>query len=182
MRNSRSRSLIAFLSMPMKINRVFCCVFAFTVIYLGAISIGSAQIYAKDDAANYGSSPGNSAWVTGASSTNGGFGFNPWVFTRGGSGFQGFFLGNGDAVGSTNGNYWGMYANSGSGDNVAVAYRGFTNSLQTNTVFKIKWHTLGIGFDASHRGGFSLRNGNVNATTNDFDTGTRFDFYYIGGG
>src|SRR5207302_6725358 len=83
---------------------------------------------------------------------------------------------------STNNKFWGMYANGGSGDNVAVAYRGFTNSMPTNTVFKIKWRPRGIGFDATHVGGFSLRNGNATATTNDFDTGARFDFYYIGGG
>src|SRR5205085_6213053 len=111
--------------------------------------------------------------------TNGGFGFNPWVFTRAGSGFQGFFVGTGDAIASASNTYWGMYANGGSGDNGAVAFRSFTNALQPNTVFKIKWHTKGVSpSNPNAIGGFSLRNGNANAGTNDVNTGSRFAFYY----
>src|SRR5262245_44194574 len=159
------------------------CITAAAALYFNSIRPASAQFFARDDAAGYTNAPAgaNYAWLY-QTTTNGGFGFTPWVYTRGGSGFQGFFVGTGDAIASASNTYWGMYANGGSGDNVAVAYRGFTNALQTNTVFKIKWHPKGIGFNNTQRGGFSLRNGNANSTTNDFDTGARFDFYFIGGG
>jgi hypothetical protein len=153
------------------------------VAFLGFIDSTSAQVFARDDAARYTNAPGNAAWLY-QTTTNGGFGFNPWVFRRGGSGAQGYFVGTGDTIASASNTYWGMYANSGGGsslDNVAVAYRAFTNSMQPNTVFKIKWHTKGISpSNPAARGGFSLRNGNANATTNDFDTGSRFDFHYVG--
>src|SRR5262245_15597734 len=160
------------------------CITAAAALYFNSIRPASAQFFARDDAAGYTNAPAgaNYAWLY-QTTTNGGFGFTPWVFTRGGSGFQGFFVGTGDAIASASNTYWGMYANSGSGDNVAVAYRGFTNALQPNTVFKIKWHTKGISVsNPGARGGFSLRNANANASTNDFDTGSRFDFYYIGAG
>src|SRR5437867_4077062 len=170
--------------LAMKINTAFLPLLAVSAAaFLAFTNSSSAQIFARDDAAGYTNAPGgaNYAWLF-QTTTNGGFVFNPWVFRRGGSGFQGFFVGNVDAIASPNGNFWAINANSASGDNVAVAYRSFTNALQVNTVFKIKWHTKGIGFSATHRGGFSLRNGNANATTNDFDTGARFDFHYVGGG
>ena len=113
-------------------KRLFLALFlaAGGAAYLGSIASTSAQIFARDDAAGYtNSAGGNFAWEY-QTTTNGGFGFTPWVFQRGGSGFQGFFIGTGDAIASASNTYWGMYANSGSGDNVAVAYRGFTNSLQ----------------------------------------------------
>jgi hypothetical protein len=181
-----ARSSLALPFASMKPNRLHFVFLAIAVAaFSGSIYRASAQVYAKDDAAGYTNAPGgqNYGWLYNTT-TNGGFGFTPWVYTRGGSGFQGFFVGNGGqgSLGSTNGNYWGMYANSGGGDNVAVAYRGFTNSMATNTVFKIKWKPLGIGFSSTQMGGFSLRNGNVNATTNDYWTGSRLDFYYIGGG
>jgi hypothetical protein len=161
----------------------FLAAFTFGCLLFQSVP-GFGQIFAKDDAAGYTNAPGgqNYGWLYNTT-TNGGFGFNPWVFQRGGSGFQGFYVGSGgestDLMSSNK--FWGMYANSGSGDNVAVAYRSFTNSLQTNTVFKIKYRPRGIGFSSTQRGGFSLRNGNANSTTNDMDTGFRFEFYYVGG-
>jgi hypothetical protein len=144
----------------------------------------SAQIYAQDDAASYSNSiGGNFAWLSG-SNTNGGFGFQPWVFRNGGPGFQGFYMGKsvGSPVASTNGNFWGMYANTGLG-NEAVAFRGFSNSLPVDTVFKIKWKSNGISTsNPGASGGFCLRNGNANASTNDWATGYRLLFYYVGAG
>src|SRR2546430_17035708 len=94
--------------------------------FIGSISTGSAQIYAKDDASSYTNPPGNIAWMS-LGTSNAGFGFTPWVFSRGGSGFQGYYIGNGGegSLMSTNNKFWGMYANGGGNNNVAVAYRGF---------------------------------------------------------
>ena len=75
-----------------------------------------------------------------------------------------------------------MYANTGTG-NGAVAFRGFSNSLPVNSVFKIKWRSDGISpSDANAAGGFCLRNGNACASTNDWYTGYRLLFYYVGAG
>src|SRR5437867_5847853 len=126
--------------LAMRINTAFLPLLAVSAAaFLAFTNSSSAQIFARDDAAGYTNAPGgaNYAWLY-QTTTNGGFGFNPWVFTKGGSGFQGFFVGTGDAIASSSNTSWGMYANSGSGDNVAVAYRRFTNSMPVNTVFKIK--------------------------------------------
>jgi hypothetical protein len=148
----------------------------------------SAQIYAQDDAAGYtNSAGGNFAWEF-QSTTNGGFGFQPWVFQQAGPTFHGFYIGKTNThasatlVGSTNGNFWGMYANAGTG-NGAVAFRAFSNSLPVNAVFKIKWRSDGISpSDANAAGGFCLRNGNANGSTNDWYTSYRLIFYYVGAG
>src|SRR2546423_6074388 len=112
---------------------------------LASSESASAQVFARDDAAGYTNAPGgaNYGWLFNTT-TNGGFGFTPWVFTRSGANFQGFFVGS-DTINSASNTSWGMYANGAGADNKAVAYRGFTNSLAVNTVFKIKWHTKGIG-------------------------------------
>src|SRR2546428_762453 len=75
--------------------------------YLALTGSAQAQISARDDAAGYTNAPGgaNSAWLYN-STTNGGFGFTPWVFQRGGSGFQGFFVGTGDAIASSSNTAW----------------------------------------------------------------------------
>ena len=150
------------------------------------------QIIAQDDASGYMGAAGNPAWLS-PPNTNGGFGFTPWVFQKAGPAFQGFFIGDGGAISNNNGNAWGQYANDGGSGNPAlfgnasVAFRGFSNSLATNTVFSIKWKVDGISeFNANpdnqRLGGFCLRNGNANASTNDYNTNFRFQFYYIGGG
>ncbi|MDB6124128.1 MAG: hypothetical protein JWQ71_3121 [Pedosphaera sp.] len=136
----------------------------------------SAQILAQDSAAAY-----NTAGNTWTNGENLGFGFTPWVLTNtvnNGGNFSGFFIGDGGAIATTNNSSFGMYANGSSGANASVAYRGFTNALTTNVVFKIKWRNQGIGNATSHRGGFNLRSGN---DTSDIEAGARFDFYYIGG-
>jgi hypothetical protein len=154
--------------------------------FFASTDLTPAQFFARDDAAGYTNTVGgNFAWMY-QTTTNGGFGLNPWVFrntANNGTSFSGFFVGTGDAIASASNTSWGMYANGSSGTNVAVAYRSFTNSLQTNTVFKIKWHTKGISASNPNAlGGFNLRNGNANASTNDFNTGYRFAFFYQGAG
>ncbi len=138
-----------------------------------------AQIFANDEAAAY----------TLANWTNGvnlGFGFGPWTLRQtgtGGDNYTGFFLANNnDPISSTNGNAWGMYANGSSGTNAAVAFRALAAPMAANTVFKLKWHSKGIGFSGNNDGGFCLRHGNTNASTADFNAGSRFMFHYLGGG
>jgi hypothetical protein len=141
-----------------------------TSVLLAIAGTASAQIYAFDSGTNY-----TSGWNNG---NNFGFGFNAWTLANAnvGGGFSGFYIGN--PITAPTGNSFGMYANSGS-SNAAVAFRGFTNSLATNQVFKFIWANHGIGNTSANRGGISLRHGNF---TDDFDDGSRFDFYYIGGG
>src|SRR5258707_12522446 len=110
-------------------------------LFLASSALVSAQVLARDDAAGYTNAPGgvNTGWYFNTT-TNGGFGFTPWVFTKAGANYEGFFIGTGDAVASASNTSWGMYANGPAGDNAAVAFRGFTNSMPTNNVFKLKWH------------------------------------------
>jgi hypothetical protein len=137
----------------------------------------SAQILANDDAGIY------TTWLSG---TNAGFGFGPWVFykTNGGTGFAGEFRGNGDPIGSTNGNFWGTYANS-STTAISEEFRAFSNTLPVNATFSIRWHNKGIGNNSYNLGGFALRNGNntnlQSASTVVLNDGSVFAMYYIGG-
>lgn len=137
----------------------------------------SAQTIGYDNATNY-----TTGWNNGE---NQGFGFGPWTLvSSNGGGFTGFYVGNPGGQGGITqppGNALGIYAN-GTGTNASTAFRGFSNSLPTNVVFKLQWANHGIGGTVNNRGGFALRHGNAASTTDDFDTNTRFDFYYIGGG
>ncbi|HUA65133.1 MAG TPA: hypothetical protein VME24_04750 [Alphaproteobacteria bacterium] len=143
------------------------------------INRAAAQILANDDAAAY------TNWSSG---NNFGFGFGPWVMYNAGyggpNGYAGTFLGNGDIVDSTNGNYWGSYAN-GADTAATEEFRAFSNSLPVNATFKIRWHNTGIGYSGNNVAGFNLRNGDntnlQNAATFIVD-GSLFSFYYIGGG
>lgn len=146
----------------------------------GAGTTASAQLLALDDAAAYTTLPNNSGWGF-STTTNGGYGFNPWVYQTGGGGFSGFYVDGGETqIGTTNNKAWAMYANSAT-DAKAAAFRSFTNSLPVNSVFKIKWRNTGIG-GADHIGGFALRNGNANSSVADADpVNARFAFYYLGG-
>lgn len=144
-----------------------------------------AQLLAYDDAAAY-NAAGN-VWTNGM---NMGFGFGPWVLvTTNVGGYSGHFIGNGDAIATINNSAWGLYGNGtvtnpSSPGNAAVAFRAFSNALPANGVFKIKWRNLGIGGSLTppyHLGGFALRNGNASSTVEDYFTGVRFAFYYIGG-
>src|ERR1017187_4311832 len=149
------------------------------VVLLACASSARAQVYAYDDVSGYAGAAGNPAWLF-STTTNGGYGFTPWVFTKAGSDYEGFYVGNPSGI-STNGNAWGMYANGPTLNNAAAAYRGFSNSLPVNSVFTIRWSNQNIS-GAGHQGGFSLRNGNANASTAHTETRTRCDFYYVGGG
>jgi len=138
----------------------------------------SAQIFAQDDAGAY------TNWTDGM---NLGVGFGPWTLDQTGTfpptSYTGFFIGHAGSIGSGSGsnNAWGIYANGSSGTNAAVAFRSFTNSLQTGTVFKIKWQTYGISpINPDALGGLCLRNGNATNSTDDYLTGYRFVFYYVG--
>jgi hypothetical protein len=160
----------------MKTNTLILACIASLVAVFG-INHVSAQILANDDAGIY------TTWMNG---TNAGYGFGPWVFykTNGGSGFAGEFRGNGDPIGSTNGNFWGTYANS-STTAASEEFRAFSNSLPVNASFKIRWHNKGIGNNSYNLGGFSLRNGNntnlQTASTVVINDGSVFSMYYIGG-
>jgi polygalacturonase len=152
---------------------------------LGLAHSALAQPFAYDDAGNY----QRSANWTNAS--NQGFGFGPWSFSTSGSGSHGFYLNNGYAIRSvtnvagtayTNCS-WGIYAN-GTGANKTVAYRGFaaTNSLSTNTAFKLQWMSAGVGATTANLAGFVLRHGNATNGVSDYTNGARFQYYFAGGG
>ena len=153
---------------------------AFSVATLFAFQAArsSAQIFAQDDAG---------AYTTWTNSMNLGSGFGPWILDQTGTfpptSYTGFFIGNPDGIGTgaNNANAWGIYANGSSLTNAAVAYRGFTNALQVNTVFKIRWRSYGISTsNPDAQGGVCLRNGNATNSTADYSTGYRFKLYYAG--
>jgi hypothetical protein len=144
------------------------------------IQRASAQVYASDNAGPY------AAWNNGST---GGTGFAPWVMENtggagGATGYAGNYLGHGDAIGTTNGNFWGMYANSATTAS-AEAFRAFSNSIPVNATFEIKWHNTGIGNTSSKAGGFSLRTGdstNLQNAATFLNDNPVFAMYYIGGG
>jgi hypothetical protein len=152
-----------------------------------AASETSAQTLAKDDAAAY-NALGNT-WTNGM---NLGYGFGPWTLLsyrdNEVNAYAGFFIGDGDGIATANNSAWGLYANGATTNyniaNAAVAFRAFTNALPVNGLFKIKLRNAGIGGDVNppyHLGGFALRNGNATNTVDDYQTGARLVFYYIGG-
>ncbi len=159
--------------------------FIFTCLTLAlcagfGIDRAAAQIIANDDAAAY------TNWESG---NNFGFGFAPWVmYNTGGAGgttgYAGTYLGNGDVIDSTNGNYWGSYANKANTAGTEE-FRAFSNSLPVNATFKVRWHNTGIGDNSYNAAGFNLRNGNntnLQNSTSFIVDGSVFSFYYIGGG
>ena len=156
-----------------------------TILFLigAAMNRASAQIIANDDAGVY------TGWNTG---TNYGFGFEPWAnyntgSVGGGSGYGGAFLGTNNPtdtiVGSTNSNYWGLYANSAATASSEV-FRAFSNSLPVGSTFKIRWHNPGVGGGDQNLAGFNLRNGdntNLQTYATVSSDGALFSFYYVGG-
>jgi len=151
-----------------------------------------AQTNAYDDAYHY--SHASATWYTNFTGKNYGFGFTPWVLTTNGPGSHGFFTTRNatpkpaiasptnsvDAPGNDNSAHViGMFAN-GTGFNSSVAYRGFSNSLDTTVAFKIQWESIGIG-GSGQLGGFVLRNGNATNSVIDYTNALRFAFYYISG-
>lgn len=180
--------------MPMKSSLVSALhlfrSFAVTAI-LAVAGSASAQI-AYDDAGNYLTS---AVWTNGA---NGGFGFTPWVITTNGPDSQGtyvttpnnptFVIASITNVTATNyTNIWGLFANGNTDVNQTTVYRGFSNSLGSNT-FKLQWGSRGAGVTTTTNAGqqhgwcgFTLRNGNATNTPADFQTGVRFYLYFQDG-
>lgn len=154
-------------------------------------SLAWAQI-AYDDAANYQISAN---WTNGA---NAGTGFTAWAITTNGPDFHGTYLQSlnvpafviatpTNVLGTNNNDVWGLFANGTNGINETTVYRGFSNSLGSNT-FKIQWGSRGAGVSAvTGQGnvhgwaGFTLRNGNTTNSSSDFQTGTRLYFYFLDG-
>ncbi|NOS68306.1 MAG: hypothetical protein HOP33_00025 [Verrucomicrobia bacterium] len=159
-----------------------------------------AQTNAYDDAFLYTRGTNWSLLNTVTGLLNGGFGFTQWALATNATvpvpgGGRGFFTtrdgiplpaissptNSSSPPGNDNhAHVWGIFAN-GSGINTTVAYRGFSNSLDTTVAFKLDWEAIGVG-GAGNYGGFFLRNGNATNGTSDHLTGERFAFYYAGGG
>lgn len=166
----------------MKRNIFFTAAIALTIIFGLGAGRASAQVIASDNAGLYAN------WAAG---TNYGFGFQAWAVTNAGNGgYAGAFLGNiasdnndGTDIGSTNGNFWGLYANN-STTAASEVFRAFSNSLPVNATFSIVWQNHGIGGDTYKMGGFNLRNGD-NTNLMSVDTFSQdndlFSFYYLGG-
>ena len=162
----------------MKKFAVFNSLFAGIVLTLALVpDRASAQIYTQDNAGAY------TTWTNGI---NHGTGFTPWTLTQnnGIAGTSaGFFIGSSGNIDVTN-NSFGLYANTTNAVNTAyaIAYRGLSNSLAVNQVFKVKFQNTSI-LNGGWMG-FCLRNDTTtNFTDNTIisDSGTRFAFYFAGG-
>ncbi len=122
-----------------------------------------------------------SGWTNGS---NGGTGFSPWVFrSDAGSGFAGFFRSSASntdvSIGTGDNRAWGTFAN-GSGFNAAVAFRGFTDgSLSVGQSLLLSIDNGNIQTNGSM--GIVLRTGNSNGAHTNYNTGSRFEFYFLGG-
>ncbi len=157
---------------------LLCTVLGFLAGF--GINRASAQLLGSDNAALY------TAWGSG---NTGGIGYQPWVMYNtggagGSTGYAGTYLGHsGSQVGSTNGYFWGMYANSATTAG-AEAFRAFSNSIPANATFTILWQNTGIGNNNYNAAGFNLRNGdntNLMTAANFIEDGSLFSMYYIGG-
>jgi len=162
----------------MKIFAGFNSLFASVALTLALVpDRASAQISAQDNAAAY------TTWTNGM---NLGSGFTPWVLTQnnGNSGTSaGFFIGSSGNINVTN-NSFGLYANSTNAVNTAyaIAYRGLSNSLAVNQVFKVNFQNTSI-LNGGWMG-LCLRNNSLTDFTDTTiltDSGTRFAFYFAGG-
>jgi polygalacturonase len=159
-----------------------------------------AQIFSYDDAGNalvWTNNPLGVAYQGWTNGMNTGFGWtSPWILLQtvrddAHQNYAGFYNNNGSNIATTNNSSWGMYANGNyngatpfyNGTNKAVAFRGFA-ALTTNQVFKIQWLCKGIasGGTTNNRGGFTLRNGMTTNSYLNYNTGSRFEFYYAAGG
>jgi hypothetical protein len=179
---------------PLKSSLSIFAAFAAAVMLSSTVS---AQLAAYDDAGDY---LVTANWTNGA---NQGFGFTPWIITTNGPDFSGAFITTGNnptfviasltnVLGTNYTCVWGTFANGTNGVNEMTAYRGFSNSLGTNT-FKLQWGSTGAG-NQSVTGsgtvhgwiGFSLRNGNINTNSpyvfsGDPDSSALFYFYFLDG-
>jgi hypothetical protein len=144
----------------------------------GTLTVTSgAQVLAHDDAAAYELAGGN--WTGGM---NFGYGFAPWVIQTSGPAIQGSFIGDGGNIATISNSAWGLFANGQPLTNVALAFRGFSNSLPVGMSFKLEWRTGDIGFNSYNFAGFSLRTGNVTDPNASYTAGEQFAFFYQGGG
>jgi hypothetical protein len=160
-------------------------------VFLLAVA-AHAQLVAYDDAGNYLT---NANWTNGA---NQGYGYTPWVLltnNSGPGGFEGWYINppapfaNASFTNVLGTNYtcvWGIYANGTNGGNMTTAFRGFSNTLGTNT-FKIQWGAREAGSTTTPSGtvhgwcGFTLRSGNAATSPSDFQNGVRFYLYFLDG-
>ena len=170
-----------------------------TAVAAAVLLAGSApaQLVAYDDAGQY---LVNANWTNGA---NQGYGFTPWTIVTNGPNFVGNFIGTANnptfviasvtnVLGTNYTCVWGTYANGTAGLNQTVAFRGFNNSLGTNT-FKLQWGSTGAGnqsvtgYGTVHGWcGFSLRSGNdttqpYDYTGRNFDSTAMFYLYFLDG-
>jgi hypothetical protein len=117
-------------------------------------------------------------WTNGS---NGGTGFGPWQLIQTATG--GFLLGtsvsNGWSTGITIdscGEAFGLFANSGGN---AVAYRALNTSLTIGQ--SLLWRMDNGWINTGSSVGIALRNGNTTNTVNNYNTGARFEFFFLGG-
>ncbi|MGH7979448.1 MAG: hypothetical protein ACREE6_08730, partial [Limisphaerales bacterium] len=139
----------------------------------------SAQTVAFDDAANY------TTWTNGQ---NAGSGFLPWVLTAtNASGvYGGRYIDTGSQAISSSTKTWGVYGNGpGTGGPFSMCYRGMSNALAANEVFKVKIENNGMNYAIAPYGyvGFCLRSDNNTNFADEniiVDPGTLFAFYNAG--
>jgi fibronectin-binding autotransporter adhesin len=145
-----------------------CGVFIFaTLLCASATQFASGQAVgelATDQASNY------TAWgSTSSTPPNGGTGFGAWSFNDTGTiGSQsGEFLGSSPEINSSNGNSWGMFANS---SQTADVNRTITNNFAVGNTLSLQMDNKSINSGGSD--GFSLRNASGQ---------NLFEFYFTGG-
>lgn len=164
--------------------RLFVAVVTWSLV-VGWQSV-EATVIAQDTASD---AVYNDGWQTG---DNGGFGFGAWTIrttTGGNDAFNGVFVGSstGNGDGDSNGDgdintspgnrALGLYANSG---NAAVAFRAFNTPLSLGHTFYISMDNGYINTGGPSVG-FTLRSGNANSSTADYNVGARFEFLFLGG-
>lgn len=148
------------------------------MIGLGA-DRAQAQVVAADDASTY------TTWTNGQ---NSGFGFLPWVLTQtNASGvYGGRYIDTSSLPISSSTKTWGVYGNgAGTGGPYSMCYRGMSNAIAPNQVFKVKIDNNGMNTSSATPGyvGFCLRSdSNTNFVDQGIilDSGTQFAFYNVG--
>src|SRR5580698_4016979 len=138
-----------------------------------------AQVVAADDASGY------TTWTNGQ---NSGFGFLPWVLTQtNASGvFGGRYIDSSSLPIAASTKTWGVYGNGpGTGGPYSMCYRGMSNAIAPNQVFKVKIDNNGMNTSSSTPGyvGFCLRSDDNTDFVDQniiLDSGTVFAFYNVG--
>ncbi|MEZ6319234.1 MAG: hypothetical protein R3B49_10865 [Phycisphaerales bacterium] len=124
-----------------------------------------------------------------ADCTDGGAGFDPWNFrgtTENSDGFAGRFMADENTDGASNvlnqdpGKAWALYANNGSGQEVAAAFRGLEVPIAgAGRTLSITFENGGVATGGLV--GVALRTGNDFSDASDYATGARSMFYFQGG-